>query len=89
MREIAEVGRYDQDPRINKIVDWIAENMCPGLQAEDRTSPKWNDRRVLIFTEYEDTRRYLERCLREAIAHTNKADERIAHLYRRDLVPKA
>lgn len=78
MREIAEAGRYDPDPRINKIVDWIAENMCPGLRTEDGTSPKWNDRRVLIFTEYEDTRQYLERCLREAIAHTDKADERIA-----------
>ena len=30
--------------------------MCPGLRAKDRTSPKWNDRRVLIFTEYEATR---------------------------------
>ena len=78
MREIAEEGRYDPDPRIVKIIDWIAENMCPGLRTKDRTSPKWNDHRVLIFTEYEDTRRYLERCLREAIAHTDKADERIA-----------
>ncbi len=52
--------------------------MCPGLQGKDRTSPKWNDRRVLIFTEYEDTRCYLEQCLLEAIAHTDKADERIA-----------
>ena len=30
------------------------------------------------FTEYEDTRRYLERCLREAIAHSDRAGERIA-----------
>ncbi|MDE2998168.1 MAG: helicase-related protein, partial [Gemmatimonadota bacterium] len=78
MREIGEAGRYDPDPRIDKIVDWIAENMCPGLRAENGTSPKWNDRRVLIFTEYEDTRQYLERCLREAIAHTDNADVRIA-----------
>ena len=40
--------------------------------------PRWNDRRVIFFTEYEDTRRYLERCLREAIAHTDRAGERIA-----------
>ena len=78
MRDIAEAGRYDPDPRIVKIIDWIAENMCPGLRAKDRTSLKWNDRRVLIFTEYEDTRRYLEHCLRGEIAHTDKADERIA-----------
>ena len=42
------------------------------------SSPRWNDRRVIVFTEYEDTRRYLERCLREAIAHTDRAGERIA-----------
>ena len=40
--------------------------------------PRWNDRRVIVFTEYEDTRRYLERCLREAIAHSDRAGERIA-----------
>ena len=40
--------------------------------------PRWNDRRVIFFTEYEDTRRYLERCLREAIAHSDRAGERIA-----------
>ena len=40
--------------------------------------PRWNDRRVILFTEYEDTRRYLERCLREAIAHTDRSGERIA-----------
>ena len=33
MREIAEVSRYAPDPRVNKIVDWIDENMCPGLRA--------------------------------------------------------
>ena len=53
----------------------------PGL-ASGATSPprppRWNDRRVILFTEYEDTRRYLERCLREAIAHTDRSGERIA-----------
>jgi superfamily II DNA/RNA helicase len=38
----------------------------------------WNDRRLIIFTEWEDTRRWLERRLREAIADTDRADERIA-----------
>jgi SNF2 family DNA or RNA helicase len=38
----------------------------------------WTERRLLIFTEYEDTRRWVERLLREAIDHTERADERIA-----------
>jgi superfamily II DNA/RNA helicase len=33
---------------------------------------------LLIFTEYEDTRRWLERLLDEAVAHTDRAEDRIA-----------
>ena len=77
MREIAEASRYAPDPRVNKLLDWIDENMCSGLRAGGGT-PIWNDRRVLIFTEYEDTRRYIERCLAEVITHTDRATERIA-----------
>src|SRR6202035_5031691 len=40
-------------------------------------SGTWNARRVLIFTEYEDTRRGLERRLPEGLAETDRADERI------------
>ena len=78
MQEIAEASRFDPDPRIYKIIEWIDEHLCPGLLVEDGSSPKWNNHRVLIFTEYEDTRRYLETCLREAIAHTDQAEDRIA-----------
>ena len=78
MRDTAEASRYVPDPRIGKFIEWISENMCPSLLAGRETSPKWNDRRVIVFTEYEDTRRYLERCLTEAISNTDMADERIA-----------
>lgn len=78
MREIAEASRYPADPRVREIVAWIGENMCPGLGAGLGAAPLWNERRVIVFTEYEDTRRYLERCLREAIAQTDRAPERIA-----------
>lgn len=78
MTEIAEAGRYVADPRIRWIVDWIGESMCPGLASRSGPAPDWNERRVIIFTEYEDTRRYLERCLREAITRTDRASERIS-----------
>ena len=78
MRDIAEAGRYVPDSRVARLIEWIGANMCPGLLAETGTSPEWSDRRVLIFTEYEDTRRYLERCVAEAISHTEGAAERIA-----------
>ena len=77
MRDIAEASRYTADPRIRKIIEWIGENMCPSTASDPGSPPEWNDRLIIIFTEYEDTRRYLERCLREAIAQTDRADERI------------
>ena len=78
MREIAEASRYAADPRVRKIVEWIEDHMCPGLSARGEIPSGWTDRRVIIFTEYEDTRRYLQRCLSESIAHTDEAPERIA-----------
>ena len=57
--------------------DDLRPGTASGAAAPPRP-PRWNDRRVIVFTEYEDTRRYLERCLREAIAHTDRSGERIA-----------
>jgi superfamily II DNA/RNA helicase len=39
--------------------------------------PTWEKRRVLIFTEYTDTKRYLEQQLKAAIAGTDRAADRI------------
>ena len=77
MREIAEAARHGADPRVRSVVEWIDANMCPVLSASGTAPAPWNGRRLLIFTEYEDTRRWLERCLHEAIAHTDRARERI------------
>ena len=78
MAEIAETARYNHDPRVRKLLEWIDESMCQGVRRERSGRPVWNDRKVIIFTEYEDTRRYLERCLAEAIGDTDRASERIA-----------
>ena len=78
MLDMAEASRYDPDPRVRKIIDWIEANMCHGLSAAGAAPCQWNQRRLLIFTEYEDTRRWLQRCLSEAIAHSDRAGERIA-----------
>ena len=78
MLAVADASRYDPDPRVRRIVDWIGRRLCPGLASDAAAAPRWNDRRVIVFTEYEDTRRYLQRCLREAIARTDRPDERVA-----------
>lgn len=71
MTRIAEESRALPDARIRFLLDWIMENMCPG------SPPKWNDTRVLIFTEYEDTLRYLRQQIASAIAGTDQAERRI------------
>ena len=82
MQEIAEKTRHLPDAKTRRLIDWIRENMCSGLppfgHVSAGASPKWNNRRVLIFTENrEGTKRYLKLILEQAIESTNRAEERI------------
>jgi ERCC4-related helicase len=70
MTSIAEAHRGVPDPRIEALGAWIKKNLLV-----DGT--RWNDRRVLIFTEWMDTKRYLETQLRAAIDGTDLAEQRI------------
>ena len=81
MEEIAETHRGRPDARVKWLLGWIEQNMCPGVRAGGVLTgapPRWNRTRLLIFTEYEDTRRYVQNQLIEAIADTDQADARIA-----------
>jgi SNF2 family DNA or RNA helicase len=71
MLAIAENAKIRQDARARWLKSWIFDDLL------DRDI-HCNDRRLIVFTEYEDTRRWLERRLKEAIADTDRADERIA-----------
>lgn len=81
MASVAEQGRGQPDARVRRLIEWIAENMCLGVRLPGQPSPqphaKWSDLRLLIFTEYEDTRRYLVEMLRAAVARTDLAEYRI------------
>jgi superfamily II DNA or RNA helicase len=81
MGRVAERERGSPDAKVRKLVEWIRENMCPGTRLPGQSSPEsgasWTDLRVIIFTEYEDTKRYLLNMLRGAIAGTELADHRI------------
>ncbi|MFZ1416570.1 MAG: DISARM system SNF2-like helicase DrmD [Defluviicoccus sp.] len=70
MLAIAEETKTRPDARVRWLVDWIRSDLLDGH--------RWRDRRLIIFTEYEDTRRWLEKRLREAITATDRADDRIA-----------
>lgn len=88
MIEVAEANASVPDKRIERLVEWIRENLCPDLPARGSQAAKparWLDRvkgkehaaRLLVFTEYTDTKRYLEEQLQAAIAFTDQADKRI------------
>jgi superfamily II DNA or RNA helicase len=70
MTELAESSRALPDAKIRELADWIHHNMCPGGQ--------WNNRRVIIFTGWDDTKRFIVQQLNGIIAGTDRASERIA-----------
>src|SRR6185436_16607343 len=71
MTEIAEANRTRADARVAWLVRWIRGTMLQGKG--------WNERRLIIFTEWEATRLWLERRLQEAL-HDTDTEGRIAHL---------
>ncbi len=67
MRAIARRHRNTPDARVGRLAAWIGENLCP--------SGRWNDRRVVVFTEYEHTLQWLRRVLPELLK--TDCDQRI------------
>jgi SNF2 family DNA or RNA helicase len=74
MTDVSNASRGVADARVIKLIAWIKEHMCAAL---GRPGAVWNNRRVLIFTEWTDTKRYLEQQLRGAIQGSDRAGERI------------
>jgi Helicase conserved C-terminal domain/SNF2-related domain len=85
---LAQAHRAQPDAKVRALVAWIQQRFCSGaaldrpagakLSAADR---RWDDQRLLIFTEYADTKRYLVQVLSGAIAGTDLADERIRQFH--------
>ncbi|GAB4148740.1 MAG: DISARM system SNF2-like helicase DrmD [Cyanobacteria bacterium J069] len=74
MSQIAEQARHQPDSKVRKLEEWIRQHLCPELGTPGAV---WQHRRVLIFTEYTDTKRYLQQRLSEIIANTHQANARI------------
>ncbi len=81
MEQVAEQGRGIPDARVQYLVQWVRKHMCSGACNPGSGSPTpdapWTDLRLLIFTEYEATLRYLVNMLRAAIAGTDLWEQRI------------
>lgn len=71
MASVADQSRGRADERVKELVSWIRGNLFDA-------SGQWNHRRVLIFTEYTETKRYLEQQLQSAFARTDQINDRIA-----------
>lgn len=69
MTEIANVARHLPDPRIQKLEAWIRQHLC--------TDGSWSNRRIIIFTEYTDTKRYLQQQLQAIVAGSDREHQRI------------
>jgi ERCC4-related helicase len=75
MADIAGRHRFEPDVKVRRLIEWVKQNLCPDLGKPDA---RWSNRRVLIFTEYADTKRYLVEQLSQAIASSDDAERRIA-----------
>jgi superfamily II DNA/RNA helicase len=71
MLEMAKQNERSPDARVAWLVDWINRNMLNSARS-------WNARRLIVFTEWEDTRLWLERRLKEAFADTDWVDDRVS-----------
>ena len=81
MTEIAEGARNLPDARVRQLLDWMRQHLCPAIgtpHRRDQAPAPWTNLRVLIFTEYDDTKRYLVQQLSAAIEGTDQAAQRIA-----------
>lgn len=93
MLQLAQLNRYKPDARVRALLHWIrtgntgnpsslppspdAVPLCPALGTP---GARWSSRRVILFTEYTDTRRYLEQQLESALTTSDQGDLRIANL---------
>ena len=79
LRAIAEKARRRPDAKVRALFAWMRDNQCPavGIDGGDKADRAWTDRRVILFTEWGDTKRYLVDLIGRAIADTDRGDERI------------
>jgi hypothetical protein len=87
MLRLGRDHRADPDAKVLALLDWMRRHQCPGVRVGGvpKGAPKaeraWNDTRVLIFTEYGDTKKWLRELLDAALAGTDQADARIMEFH--------
>jgi SNF2 family DNA or RNA helicase len=85
MRSLATQHSSEPDAKVLALIDWIRKNQCPsvaigGAKGKGSTM-QWSDRRVIIFTEYGDTKKYLAQLLGAAVEGTDLGEDRIMQFH--------
>ena len=89
MLAVAEGARHLPDARVRWLLDWIRANLLDAAGC-------WRDRRLILFTEYEDTRRWLQRQLSVLLDPADRHEDRridsftgVTSTERRDAIKRA
>jgi superfamily II DNA/RNA helicase len=79
LSELADASRRLPDSRILKLLEWMGANQCPAMNpgAGTDASRAWTSTRVIVFTEFDDTLRWLGDILNEKAVGTERGSERI------------
>jgi superfamily II DNA/RNA helicase len=83
----AQQRRGAADAKVTALVEWIRKHQCAAVAVGGSSSKaskgdrKWTGQRVLIFTEYGDTKRYLRTLLGAAVDGTDECEDRIMEFH--------
>lgn len=87
MQQLSRTHHAGPDAKVLALLDWVREHQCKGARVGGLPSraPKadksWTDTRVIVFTEYGDTKRWLKSLLAQAIDGSDAAEERILEFH--------
>ncbi|MCP4658119.1 MAG: DEAD/DEAH box helicase, partial [bacterium] len=83
MMRLVEQHRLAPDAKVLALVDWIRRHQCPAVRIGGgcEAGARWSDTRVILFTEWGDTKRYLWQLLSTAVDGTDRGDERIMQFH--------
>lgn len=83
MASLAERARYRPDGKMLALFSWLRTHLCAGIgeASPSKASAAWKPRRVILFTEYADTKRYVLKLLRHAVERTDRGDERVLQFH--------
>ena len=81
MLALAQKHRDGPDARFLALVRWIRANQCEGVAYPRGRKAPWGDRRVILFTEYGDTKRWLVNLLTAAVEGTEGGRERVMQFH--------